>query len=241
MKIRVLFPVGTEYYLESPWVEVNGKRSFEPVVGQPKWKLTDTVKEALQKGTAAVDNSMSISDVYTASPTGPMVKPMASGITQETENNQISLTLQSAVAGSVVRLGLAGNNLGIFDGAEPVKDMTIGGTFGPETVKVLGNLANYGFVKIKKLHFEASSADVFALTPRFKTYSHVGECKQDKKLYYPKASADDDNTNIRTMDERFLKENDIDLTLNGKNYLEIPVPNGENVNLTLYTCFYPKG
>lgn len=238
MKVRVFYPEGTEYYRESPWVEVNGKRSFEPVTGQPELKLAHVVNEAAQKGLAVIDVSMSRREAYPNRPSMNTSKALGTG--QSEEHNQMELTLQANSTNSVVRLGLSGNNLGIFDGALNVQDMTIGGTFGPETMKVLGNLANYGFVKIKKLHFEANSADVFAATPRFKTYSHVGECLEDKKVYYPKATSEDDNTNIRTMDEKFLSDNNLDLTLNGKNFLEIPIPETTSVNITLYTCFYPK-
>jgi hypothetical protein len=91
-----------------------------------------------------------------------------------------------------------------------------------------------------KIHFEAGAEGFFVTTPRFKTFSHTGQCLEDKRLHYPKATAEDDNTNIRTMTPEWLESKKADLTLNGKNFLELNVPKGQKSDITFYTMFYPK-
>jgi hypothetical protein len=248
-KVRVYFPLGSEYYMESPWVRINGKPAFEPVEGQPQLKLADVVHEAVEKGKAFIDKSMCLTDCYesakteTSNPSQADHKGKYGEIANHgKEFDQIELTLAtSGGEDGVSRIGLSDFNLGIFDGALVADDtMTVGGTFGADTLKVVGRLANYGFLKLEKLHFEADAEGFFATTPLLKTFSHTGVCISDQRLHYPKAKAEDDNTNIRTMDEKYLAAKNIDTTLHGKNYLEIITPKERSVNMTLYTCFYPK-
>lgn len=244
MKVRVYFPIGSEYYMESPWVEVNGKRSFEPTTDQPQLKLADVVKEAVQKRTAVIDNSMSMQSQYNVK-----VAAAASGDKMPTdlidpkECNQLELTLLATGAGAVARIGMApaSVNLGIFGTSSAVSEnMTVGGTYGAATLEVIGRLAHYSFLEITRLHFEASAEAFFAVTPKLRVIDHTGTCKKEENVHYPKASAEDDNTDIRTIDEKYIADKNLDFVLDGKNYLEIPVPNGESANVTLYTCFYPK-
>lgn len=246
-KVRVYFPFGSEYFMESPWVEINGRRAFEPVDGQPQLKLTDVVNEAIEKGKAVIDKSMCLTDCYETSENRNASQADSKGKYGKIPNHgkefdQIELTLEAPDdEDGTVRIGLSDSNLGIFDDALVADDtMTIGGTFGADTLKVVGRLANYGFLKLEKLHFEADAEGFFATTPLLKTFSHTGVCISDQRLHYPKATAEDDNTNIRTMDEKYLTNKNIDTTLHGKNYLEIITPKERSVNLTLYTCFYPK-
>lgn len=247
-KTRVYFPLGSEYFMESPWVEINGRRAFEPVEGQPQFKLADIVNEAVQKGQAVIDETMCLTDCYDSKSPAPNSnnyggaerKSEIAGHGKEVD--QIELNLKASTAGSdgVARIGLADVNLGIFGGVKISEKVDVGGTFGNKTLSVIGNLANYGFLKLSKLHFEADTEGFFATTPVLKTFSHTGVCVSDVRAHYPKASAEDDNTNIRTMDEKYLADKNIDMTMHGKNYLEIIVPDGRSANLTLYTCFYPK-
>ncbi|WP_052596092.1 hypothetical protein [Aureispira sp. CCB-QB1] len=228
---RILFPVGNQYFQESAWVELaDGSRSRKPVSGQPKVYDKLFIEQEVAKGNVVIDNSMAIV------PGNSAYAPTTTGIAQE-EHGQYELTLQAGAGGGVVRIGLDDTGLPIFGGTAAVQDVTVGGTHGVNTIKAIGRLAFYGKLKLKKLHFEASSADVFSETPRLKEFSSVGECKLDKKVYYPKATSEDDNKDIRTMTEQYLATNGLNLMMDGMNYLEIAIPANESVNLTLYTCF----
>lgn len=243
-KVRVVFPLGNQYYMESPWVEIGAKkeRSKEPVQGQPRFMDAAFAKEQVMKGNLAIDNSMSITDAYTAKPSGSMTASgLSVGTGQDVEHSQMKLTLQAAAGQpGVARLGLSTTGLGIFGGLKASQDLSaVGGTFGAATLTVLGQLANYGFITFKKIHVKASAEAFYSETPRLRTFSHTGQC-QDKEVYYPLSSPEDDNPTIRVMDEKYLSDENVDLTINGKNLFEIPVPAGESANITLYTSFYPK-
>lgn len=246
--VRIFIPVNKAYYLPSPWVQKGKHRSFDPVEGQPQFKLAEAIEEAVQKGLAIVDPTMCITDCYSPTPVhnGEMM-PKSNGFSvgtgQNVEHDQIELKVSAdGAAAGIARIGLAPTalNLGIFDGATNVEDVTVNGDFDGETLNVIGKLANYGFLKLTKVHIEADAEGFFSKTPRFKTYSHTGQCNEDRRVHYPKATAEDDNTNIRTMDEQWLKNKNLDLTLNGKNFLEIAVPAGRSADISLFTMFYPK-
>jgi len=254
--IRIFIPVNKEYYMPSPWVQKGKHRSFEPVEGQPQMKLAQVVEAAVQKGHAIIDPSMCITDCYSPTPiytggdqgkkNGEVVNKRTSysvGTGQAAEYDQIELkVLAKAEGAGIARIGLApaSLNLGVFDGLANVEGLTVGGDQGDKTLDVIGRLAHYGFLKFTKIHFEAKAEGFFATTPRFKTFSHTGQCLEDKRLHYPKATAEDDNTNIRTMTSEWLESKNADLTLNGKNFLELNIPAGQNADITLYTMFYPK-
>lgn len=243
--VRIFIPLNKEYYLPSPWVQKGKHRSYDPVEGQPQFKLAEAIEIAVQKGTAIVDPTMCIADCYGSRPSQENMtrkNGYSVGTGQEVEYDQIELTLSASGANGIARIGLApaAMNLGIFGAVKNNQDVTVNGDFGAETLDVIGKLANYGFLTFTKVHIEAEDEGFFSKTPRFKTYSHTGQCSEDKRVHYPKATSEDDNTNIRTMDEQWLKNKNLDLTLNGKNFLEIEVPDGKNADITLYTMFYPK-
>ena len=243
-KIRVYFPLGSEYYMESPWVEINGRRAFDPVNGQPSMKLADVVKQAEQKGTAVIDCEMSLSSCYTpGKATATSASKMSYGIGYEEEKSQIALTIALADGGlpGCARVGLADAalNLGIFGGVANAENLTVGGTYGTETLNVIGKLAMFGFLKFSKVHVEATDDVFFADDPTLDSFSHTKEC-YSRNVHYPLATAEDDNTNIRTLDEQYLADKAIDLTMNGKNFLKLPIPAGSGANITLYTHFVPK-
>lgn len=243
-KVRVVFPIGNQYYMESPWVEIGADkaRSKEPVQGQPQFREAAFVKEQVLKGNLVIDNSMSIGDCYTANSSGSMkTNALSVGTGQDVEHSQIKLTVQAAAGqAGVARIGLSDTGLGIFGNVVASQDLSaVGGTFGTNTLKVLGNLANYGFIRLKKIHIKATNEAFYSETPRLRTFTHTGQC-QDKEVYYPLSSPEDDNPTIRVMDEKYLSDENADLTMNGKNFFEVPVPAGESANITLYTCFYPK-
>lgn len=253
--IRIFIPVNKEYYMPSPWVQKGKHRSFEPVEGQPQFKLADVVETAVQKGLAIIDPDMSLADCYSPTPIqtgGDKSKNGAVAVNknaysvgtgQAMEHDQIELKLvASSDVPGIARIGLAARavNLGIFGDVENAKGLTVGGDQGAGTLDVIGKLANYGFLKLAKIHFEAREEGFFATTPRFKTFSHTGQNLEDKRLHYPKAKSEDDNTNIRTMTPEWLESKDADLTLNGKNFLELNIPGGQSADVTLYTMFYPK-
>jgi hypothetical protein len=247
--VRIFIPLNKEYYLPSPWVQKGKHRSFEPVEGQPQFKLAEVVEIAVQKGQAIIDPSMCIADCYSATPVkngeaANNKNGYSVGTGQAVEYDQIELKLSVADGSEegIARIGLAPNNLnlGVFDGVPNVKGLTVGGDQGDKTLDVIGRLAHYGFLNLTKIHFEGGAEGFFATTPRFKTFSHTGQCLEDKRLHYPKATAEDDNTNIRTMTPEWLKSKNADLTLNGKNFLELTIPKDQNADITLYTMFYPK-
>lgn len=250
---RIFIPVNKEYYMPSPWVQKGKHRSFEPVEGQPQFKLAEVVEAGVQKGIAIIDPEMCLADCYSSTPiqvsgeqgkNGAVNKNAYSvGTGQAMEHDQIEVKLTAGnEAPGIARIGLAARavNLGIFGEVENAKGLTVNGDQGAGTLDVIGKLANYGFLKLAKLHFEAKEEGFFATTPRFKTFSHTGQNLEDKRLHYPKATAEDDNTNIRTMTPEWLESKNADLTLNGKNFLELNIPAGQSADVTLYTMFYPK-
>lgn len=237
--VRIFIPLNKEYYLPSPWVQKGKHRSYEPVEGQPQFKLAEAIEIAVQKGQAIVDSSMCITDCYSSMPTQ---KAMHVESGEAVEYDQIELQLSASGADGTARIGLApaAINLGIFGNVANAQDVTVGGDYGVETLNVIGKLAQYGFLKFTKVHIEADAEGLFGTTPRLKTFSHTGQCMEDKRLHYPKATAEDDNTNIRTMTEEWLKSKNADLTFDGKNFLEVVIPDGRSADYTLYTAFYPK-
>ncbi|BDS10865.1 hypothetical protein [Aureispira anguillae] len=239
MKVRVFFPVGNQYYLPSPWVEINGERSFEPVENQPQYKLAAVVEQAVQKGTAIIDKSMSMGDCYKVKAITPRASNKENS--DKVEYSQIEVIIETATdAEAKVCLGMSDLGLEIFDGAQVVKGSpVIGGTFKDNTLNVIGRLANHGLLQITGARFLASNDNVYSYSPRFKTYSHVGEVINDKRLHYPKSSSNDENTEIRTMDSNYLTEKGLSLVLDGMNFIEFTVPVGEELTITLYTAFTP--
>lgn len=240
MKLRVFFPIGNQYYLPSPWVEINGERSFEPVANQPQFKLAAAVKEAVQKGTAVIDSSMSLSDCYKVKPMTPRAA-VAKTNEDNIQYSQIELMIETnSESDAIVCVGMSDRNLGVFDGAVPSKgEPVIAGTFGAETLNTIGRLANHGLLQITGARFVASNETVYGNSPRFKTYSHVGEVIHDKRLHYPKASSSDENTEIREMNQQYLRDKGLELILDGMNFLEFTVPSGEELSITLFTAFTP--
>ena len=239
-KNRVYFPLGSEYYMESPWVETNGRRSFEPTTDQPKIKLADVVREAEQKGDAVIDCSMCISDCYSGSKPANYEGKVAKGGMRQVEQDQIELGVTATAATAVIRVGLAPAevNLGIFGTTDPSTDVTVTGTLGADTLKVIGRLAHYGHVKLRKIHIDADDEAFFGTTPLLKQFNHTGRCVKEETVHYPKASAEDDNPTIRVFDEKYMDNKDI--VLSGMNFLQINIPNGEAANISLYTEFWPK-
>ncbi|MBL4650552.1 MAG: hypothetical protein JKY03_12545, partial [Aureispira sp.] len=64
-------------------------------------------------------------------------------------------------------------------------------------------------------------------------WQHDGTTGADRNIFYPKASSNDNQTNIRSI-------TDLDAFLDGAGYLEMPVYRGVGVNVTISTEYARK-
>jgi hypothetical protein len=237
-KIRIVFPLGNQYYMESPWVDVKGDRSREVTSGQPRFLDKNFVEEEVQKGNLIIDPSMSMQDCYQATMTS--VRPSGqSGV----EYGQIKVNVKAAeesVATFTVGLGsqLPANIPGAVHSTGSV---TVTGTYGGNTLKAIGDLARLNTIGITRIHYEASNESVYGTSPVLTTVTSVNG-SGTAHLNFPQSDSDDENVKIRDMKPDYFKSQGFEggLRFNGMNYLTYSLPAKENLTLTFYTVFTPK-
>jgi len=216
---RIYSPITKDICVSTPWAKVNGKVSYLPMEkGQVDVELIEDVEKS---SVGIVDSNYSL----------------IAGQKGHAENGQLELTLlledvaENAAKG-VVKVGVDSSSLQIFpNGTESVTGLTVGGTFGTETLKVIARLADGGsFLKINGMHIDADDNKHFTSKMIERQYNHDGSSSGDVNHLYPKAQASDEQTTIRSIES-------MNVFLDGCGYLEIPVHKGVEVNLTLDTTY----
>lgn len=230
----VYFKSSKYYYTQAPVIKVLGTMQLDTnFKGQPKKLLAKVAEQLEQKGDIVIDrDAMAVEKYHGMSSMTSMAKNV--------EKQQIKLTLKTeANQAGVIRFGLSDRNLGIFGDLPVSENVTVGGTKGADTLKVIGRLSEYGFVKTLNWHMQAESGEMFDLVPRFRTYSFVGTMSE-QLVNYPTATSKDENTEIREMNEAYFNGQGVDPCFNGKNHFLIDVPAGESVTITIQAEFWKK-
>jgi hypothetical protein len=237
-KIRVVFPVGNQYYLESPWVEVNGERSRDVINGQPRFLDKNYVKQEEQKGNFVIDPSMSMKGCYEARMTSVQPNGQA-GV----EYGQVNATVTAATdVEAKFTLGLPSKMPAFISGANyATGSPTISGTHGVNSLKAIGDLASLNGIVITRIHYKASSDSVYSSDAELVTVTST-KGKSSMPFEFPKSNSDDENTRIRDMDAQYFESKGLKggLSLNGMNYVSYSLPMKESLTLTFYTVFTPK-
>lgn len=238
--LRVYVPAhGGIYYIESPYVQygVNGERSRSPVNGQPQHKDSIWTKEQEQKGLLVIDNNLTMNDCY-----GVEISSAKPSGKRGAEYGQIRAIITTTDVAKVT-VGLGSEIPAHLPGAFYLNKDTVAitGTYGANTLKAIGDLANLNTIAINRIHHEASSESVFLISPTMTVATSVGG-SSNILLNFPQSDSDDENTNIRDMKPEYLKSQGFEsgLCFNGMNYLTYTLPANESVTLTFYTVFTPK-
>ena len=235
-EIRVYAQVGC-YYQETPYVQLqDGSRSRKPVDGTPQLIDALFAKEQEQLRKIIIDEALGCGGSTSMGKGKPVVN-------QEVEEGRINLTLSTteADAPGIARIGLGNNSVDIFGGLAASENLTIGGDFGDKTLEAIAKLSELGKLRIKRMHFNADNAEVFdATAPRLRKFSHTGVCNHEVKVYYPQASAEDDNTTIRDMDAKYMEENGLEIVYDGRNFTRIDIPKGRKLQISIYTTYHDR-
>lgn len=237
IKIRIVFPIGNQYYMESPWVDVNGDRSREVTNGQPRFLDKNFVEEEVQKRNLIIDASMSMQDCYQA-----VITTTQPNGQKGIEYGQINATVTASDADAKFTVGLPAQIPAFISGASfATGSPVITGTYGANSLKAIGDLARLNAIVINRIHHNASKDVVYATSPELVTVTSL-KGKHITPLDFPKSNSDDENTSIRDMNTQYFKSQGLEsgLRLNGMNYLSYSLPAKEYLTLTFYTAFTPK-
>lgn len=222
---RIYAPFTKDLCMASPWAYVDGELSYRPLPA-------GTVEQEL------------ITDVQKA---GGIVDPNYSILVQNEANNeqgQLELTLllsdEKKEDGTykypekaMVKIGIDGDSAEIFPGenADFLVGLVIGGTFGPNSLGIIAQLARQGkHLTINGMHIDADNDKHFTAKMVDRQFKHDGSSMGDRNILYPKSLASDEQTTIRVL-------GDINVKLDGFGYLEVPIYRGIGANLTLDTTF----
>lgn len=242
--VPVFFPVGDQYYLQSCWVEVNGKRSFQPPTGQPQFKEKSYVEAEVQKGNAVIDNSMAMPEAFGSKRSAKMegaAAPKGNGI-RGAEKNQMAFTLTEATdATGYARLGWTALT-GLYD-SSVIKgaNSVVGGKFTTSVLTYIGYLLSYGVVKFSKIQFNGTADAVFeTVQPLYKKFNSLGEVILERYVDYPPPASTDQDTTIRVMDEKWFADQGVTLDFDGLSYFQLAVPKDQTLAATIWFDFIPN-
>lgn len=221
---RVYIPITKDLAVASDQALVNGKESNLPL-GPGEYQVESI--EDIEKAGLPIDWSRSL---------------MASGGKGKVQQGHFEFRLLlpdtkndggvfDYAAKGVVKIGVTEESL-VLDGSTgaSVEGLDIsGGVFGEETLRVLADLAKEGvYLKITGMHLDADDDQHYTSKMVERSWLHDGTSDGDTNIFYPKASANDNQTNIRSI-------TDLGVSLDGSNYLEMPVYRGVGVNVTMTT------
>jgi hypothetical protein len=222
---RIYAPFTKDLCMATPWAYVDGELSYRPLpAGTMEQELITDVKKA----GAIVDYNYSI-----------LVKNDG-----DKETGQLELTLELSAEKkedgtfkypekSMIRIGIDGDSAEIFPGenADFLVGLSIGGTFGANTLGIIAQLARQGrHLVINGMHIDADNDKHFTAKMVDRQFKHDGSSLGDRNILYPKSLASDEQTTIRVL-------GDVNVKLDGFGYLEVPVYRGIGANLTLDTTF----
>lgn len=219
---RIYTPFTQNQCIATPYVYVDGKEiSFQPLEkGTVQIELIEDVKRSR---IGIFDDSYSLTS-----------KEMGLG-----EMGQIEMTLvipdeDANPASSSAKIGLYDGSLPhLLENGAQESTLKVEGTFGEDTLKVFGLLADVGnCLTIKAIHFDADDDRHFASRMTKSSFTHDGT-STNESILYPRSMANDEQTTIRSM-------TGLDIKLDGFSYLEMPMYKGIVVNLTITTEFTKK-
>lgn len=120
-------------------------------------------------------------------------------------------------------------------GVDNVEGLEVsGGVFGEDTLTTLAQLARNGaYLKITGMYLDADDDKHYTSKMTERHWQHDGTTGADRNIFYPKASSNDNQTNIRSIV-------DLDAFLDGAGYLEMPIYRGVGVNVTISTEYASK-
>ena len=222
---RIYAPFTKDLCMASPWAYVDGELSYRPL---PAGTVEQELITDVQKAGGIVDANYSI-----------LVQKQGSD-----EQGQLELTLllsdEKKEDGSykfpekaMVKIGIDGDSPEIFPGdhADFLIGLEIGGTYGLGTLQTIAQLARQGKqLVINGMHIDADNDKHFTAKMVERQFKHDGSSMGDRNILYPKSLASDEQTTIRVLA-------DIDVTLDGFGYLEVPIYRGIGANITLDTTF----
>lgn len=215
---RIYTPVTQDLCITTPYAVIDGKVSYSPM---PRGKHETELIEDVKKVGGIVDTNYSLLSKQKG----------------HTEEGQIELTVMLPDSPElpnrgVVKLGVYKNSLKLFPTSPTSTDnLTISGTFGAATLDIIAQLAERGSALIiKGMHIDCDDQKHFTGKMVERQFSHDGSSAGDKNHLYPKPSARDEQTTIRSMEN-------MDVYLDGFGYLEIPVHKGVEVNMTIATTY----
>lgn len=222
---RIYAPFTKDLCMATPWAYVDGELSYRPLpAGTMEQELITDVKKA----GAIVDYNYSI-----------LVKNDGD---QETGQLELILKLSDEKKEdgtyeypekSMIKIGIDGDSAEIFPGenADFLQGLSIGGTFGSNTLGIIAQLARQGrHLVISGMHIDADNDKHFTAKMVERQFKHDGSSLGDRNILYPKSLASDEQTTIRVL-------SDVNIKLDGFGYLEVPVYRGIGANLTLDTIF----
>lgn len=222
--LRVYIPITKDLAVASDQALVNGKPSNLPL-GPGEYQVESI--EDLEKAGFPIDWSRSL---------------MASGAKGQVQEGHFEFRLllpdskkedgtYDYAAKGVVKIGVTDASL-VLDGSKgnSVEGLVVsGGVFGEDTLTILAGLAKEGvYLKITGMHLDADDDQHYTSKMVERSWLHDGTSDGDRNIFYPKASANDNQTNIRSI-------TDLGVALDGSNYLEMPVYRGVGVNVTMTT------
>jgi len=225
---RIYAPITKSLCIATPYAYVNGKQSYLPLENKAQIEIIEEV----QKAGLPVEDDMSLLYGKGGALEHGQIELVLS-IYEDGFNTDGEEDADATYAAKVdAMVGVDGDSLGIFPSSTAQHaDLKIGGTFGEDTLKVIASLAREGeYLKINGMHIDADDNKHFTAKMVEQQYRHDGSSAGDKNILYPKALASDEQTTIRTI-------NDLDVYLDGYNFLEIPIYKGADANLTLDTTF----
>lgn len=226
---RVYTPITKDLAVASDTALVNGKESNLPL-GPGEYEIESI--EDLKAAGFPIDNSRSL---------------MAAGGKGHLEQGHFEFRLllpdtkkedgsYDYAPKGVVKIGVTDESL-VLDGStgESVEGLVIsGGAFGESTLAVLADLAKTGtYLKITGMHLDADDDQHYTSKMVERHWMHDGTKGADRNIFYPKASSNDNQTNIRSI-------TDLGTHLDGAGYLEMPVYRGVGVNVTITTEYCRK-
>lgn len=214
---RIYTPVTADSCIATPHVKINGQLSYAP----------------LAKG--SIEHEL-ISDVVASGGIVDMDYSLLSSKKGHAEQGQIELTLllpdeEGLDTKGVVKIGINEDSIPIFSTDSNVDGLKVNGTFGGNTLYVMGQLATLGTaLRITGIHIDAADDKHYTGKMVERQFSHDGTSAGDKNHLYPRSMASDEQTTIRSLQG-------LDITLDGFGYLEMPIYKGIEVNLTLTTTY----
>jgi len=222
---RIYAPFTKDLCMASPWAYVDGELSYRPLpAGTVEQELITDVKKA----GAIIDYNYSI-----------LVQNEGN---QETGQLELTLELSAEKKDddtflypekSMIKIGIDGDSAEIFPGENTdfLVGLSIGGTFGANTLNIIAQLARQGnHLIINGLHIDADNDKHFTAKMVDRQFKHDGSSLGDRNILYPKSLASDEQTTIRVL-------NEVNIRLDGFGYLEVPIYRGIGANLTLDTTF----